>query len=175
MWARIKFLLTFTLWKHFNIYYVTLSVPDIINSHSVIWDKIWVWTPFIVQAFIDQIKKLYMFHAIRQFSIYTHTHTVRYSAILTCLCSVVSNSSAGGGIYMVTFIDPWNLEFNLSNILCSYLTESSPTSTSRSLLHRKRLLLLWKWYKKTCDCVQNLRFSVIKTGGAYSDHCALSG
>ena len=110
MWARIKFMLTFTLWKCVNIYCVTLAVLGIIKFHSVIWDRIWVWTHFIVQAFIDQFKKLYMFHAIRQvlmcvcvcvcvcvcmyvciyiyIHIYIHTHTnncavIRYSAIQT--------------------------------------------------------------------------------------------
>lgn len=77
---------------------------------------------------------------------------------------------------MVTFIDPWNLEFSLSNILSSYLTENvSVTGTSRSLQHRKILLLSVEILQKTCDCVQNVWFSMIKTGGAHSDHCALSG
>jgi hypothetical protein len=45
---------------------------------------------------------------------------------------------------MVTFKDPLNLEFHLSNVLSSYLTENMShfTSTSRSLLHKKRLLFI---------------------------------
>jgi len=51
-------------------------------------------------------------------------YKIRYIVTLTILYSVVSNSSAVGAIYLVTFVGPSNLEFNLSNILSSYLTEN---------------------------------------------------
>jgi hypothetical protein len=122
-----------------------------------------------------------MFHAIRQVGIYIYINNcvvIRYNAIRTCLYSVVSNSSAVGGIYMVTLIDPWNLEFNLSNILSSYLTKNM--SQLQGLVGpcctEKDCCLLWKWYKKHVTvCKMYGWFSVIKTGDVCSDHCALSG
>ena len=73
-------------------------------------------------------------------------YKIRYIATLTCLYSVVSNSSAVDGIYLVTFIGPWNLEFNLSNILSSYLTEniSQLQALVGSCCTKKDCCLLWK-------------------------------
>jgi len=118
MWARIKFMLTFTLWKHVNIYYVALAVWDIIKSHSVIWEKIWVWTPVIVQAFIDQIKKLYMFHAIQQvyIYIYTHTHTHSEHKVFSWLHTFITRKLRGIQTYFLPLVKL------VSKILCHFST-----------------------------------------------------